>query len=264
MGPWPEMTPYEEDDGERADSHEPDWEDEFDRALGECGLTDEGVCMLAGTEHCDWECPFPVWRDRPRPRREKEPMELKTARALAEGLVAELREACEQIEIAGSIRRDKDPVKDIEIVARPKPRGRPEFGRPLQMLDPLEARLEQLVKAEKLMPAGKNGPRLKTFLVPAPGGGAIQLDLFIVRPPATWGVILALRTGPSEFSKWLVTKVDQGGACPMHMTVTDGALWCRGEVIPTNTEEAFFGALGERWRPPDRRQPAWRRRSTRA
>lgn len=35
--------------------------DELDEALEECGLLPEhlgGGCQLAGTEHCDFECPF--------------------------------------------------------------------------------------------------------------------------------------------------------------------------------------------------------------
>lgn len=33
-------------------------EDEFERAMDECGQTQDGGCMLAGTEYCDWDCPF--------------------------------------------------------------------------------------------------------------------------------------------------------------------------------------------------------------
>ena len=35
-----------------------DEEDEFERAMDECGQMHGGGCMLAGTEFCDWECPF--------------------------------------------------------------------------------------------------------------------------------------------------------------------------------------------------------------
>lgn len=31
--------------------------DPFDE-LDECGLMDDGQCQLAGTEHCDFSCPF--------------------------------------------------------------------------------------------------------------------------------------------------------------------------------------------------------------
>lgn len=40
---------------------------------------------------------------------------------IATRIKAELQPHCERIEIAGSIRRNKPEVKDIEIVAIPKP-----------------------------------------------------------------------------------------------------------------------------------------------
>lgn len=33
-------------------------EDWWDQKAEECGLGSDGYCMLAGTEHCDFECPF--------------------------------------------------------------------------------------------------------------------------------------------------------------------------------------------------------------
>ena len=29
-----------------------------DDGLDECAMTSDGYCMLAGTEHCEWECPI--------------------------------------------------------------------------------------------------------------------------------------------------------------------------------------------------------------
>ena len=29
----------------------------------ECGMLDDGTCMLAGTEFCDWDCPFNTFAD---------------------------------------------------------------------------------------------------------------------------------------------------------------------------------------------------------
>lgn len=40
-------------DEESADAFDP-----VEDAMGECGLTDDGFCMLAGTEYCDFDCPF--------------------------------------------------------------------------------------------------------------------------------------------------------------------------------------------------------------
>ena len=44
----------------------------------------------------------------------------------------------------------------------------------------------------------------------------ITLDLFVATRE-TWGYILALRTGPAEFSKRLVTLKSAGGCCPSHL-----------------------------------------------
>lgn len=48
-------------------------------------------------------------------------MKYEDAILIAERVKAELEPHCERIEIAGSIRRKKPEVKDIEIVAIPKP-----------------------------------------------------------------------------------------------------------------------------------------------
>ena len=38
---------------------EDDYYDDEPDPMDECGyVPGSGVCMLAGTEHCDWECPF--------------------------------------------------------------------------------------------------------------------------------------------------------------------------------------------------------------
>jgi hypothetical protein len=42
----------------------------------------------------------------------------------------------------------------------------------------------------------------------------IAIDLFIVLPPAQFGAFFAIRTGTAEFSQWLVTPREKGGAIP--------------------------------------------------
>jgi hypothetical protein len=32
--------------------------DEYEEAIQNCGMGPDGLCSLAGTEQCDWECPF--------------------------------------------------------------------------------------------------------------------------------------------------------------------------------------------------------------
>lgn len=35
-----------------------DGDSQFDELMQECGLGSNGQCSLAGTEHCDFECPL--------------------------------------------------------------------------------------------------------------------------------------------------------------------------------------------------------------
>lgn len=39
------------------DYDDDDVEDDLDLYEDECGMTDEGLCMYAGSEWCDWSCP---------------------------------------------------------------------------------------------------------------------------------------------------------------------------------------------------------------
>lgn len=56
--------------------------------------------------------------------------------------------------------------------------------------------------------------------------------------------IFAIRTGSSDFSKWLVTPVSWAGAMPIGMRQKDGYLW-RGETrIDCPEESDLFTALG--------------------
>ena len=48
---------------EHAECNYDDWEeftdsDAIDELMGECGQDGSGHCSLAGTEYCDFECPF--------------------------------------------------------------------------------------------------------------------------------------------------------------------------------------------------------------
>lgn len=176
---------------------------------------------------------------------------LHLAHAVALALVATLRPACLRVEIAGSIRRKRADVGDVEVVAVP----RMEQGVPVAMfepapeisaLDPVLARLQAEGRVVPHPTDPKNGERYKKLWLPKAG---LQLDLFIVTL-ATWGPQFAIRTGPVEYSKRLVTALNHKGWRCERGTVYDR----EGEPVPCPEERDFLAACGEPWTEPEHRR----------
>lgn len=192
---------------------------------------------------------------------------LARARTVAEAIVRELAPACERLEIAGSIRRGVAEVKDIELVAIPGGLARDLFGAvDLEAPHDLERALERLIDARRLRArmtaAGllRLGPRFKALEAVR---SEIPVDLFIVLPPAQWGALFAIRTGPAEYSQRLVT------ACRERGLVCDGGRLRRatsGRIpasdrwgaelvdVPTPEERDFIEACGVPFVPPEQRR----------
>ena len=182
-------------------------------------------------------------------------MKLEETQKIADDLRFQLRSYCTRIEIAGSVRRQKPEVKDIELVAVPKvTEAKDLFGNVISLISSLDT-----IDWREYGGVVKNGMRYKQINLKA----GINLDLFIVLPPAQWGVIYTIRTGPPEFSQWLVTTKSKGGALPDQYRVLDGAIRARLnlDMIFSTAEEAdFFELLGLKWLDPWERQAIWRGR----
>jgi len=105
-------------------------------------------------------------------------MNREEARRIALKYLNTLKPFCQRIEIAGSIRRGKPEVKDIEIVCIP------------QDLTGFSEEVNKLQKV-KGKPSGKYTQRILLE--------GISLDLFIANEK-NWGLIFAIRTGSADFS----------------------------------------------------------------
>jgi DNA polymerase/3'-5' exonuclease PolX len=202
-------------------------------------------------------------------------MPLEYAREMAEALVELLAPACERVEIAGSVRRQKAKPNDIEIVAVPKLTGR---GRNL-----CDLACEDLLRAGQLekRPDSRGrhcwGTGIKRAIF-YQGSDYAPVDLFQVVEPRQWGVIYAIRTGPGDFNRLLVTSCRWDGGCPVDRKVAGGRVWFinagrgdlarmpatrfarlaeRGEIetrmVPTPEEEDFFHQLSVPCWPPHER-----------
>lgn len=183
---------------------------------------------------------------------------LAQAARLAEEVAWLLDPCCLRREIAGSVRRRKPHVGDIEIVAIPR------LGEPMLDLfgnesgdgpDLLDRHVRQLLE-DGMFAARPDinghtavGTRYKRLLYrDAP------LDLFTATE-ANWGQILAIRTGPGLFSKQLMSSRLQGGWLPVGVRSEGGQMW-RGKAALEMPEEAdVFALVGatvlEPWRRTD-------------
>lgn len=201
-------------------------------------------------------------------------MPLESGRAIAERLVGLLQDVCERIEIAGSIRRQKAFVNDIELVAIPRVQklpgqlglfGERKDGGELSLLD---KRLGELIAGGLITSRpyldkdfrSAWGDRQKKFFATYDGvpvsrlAPLAQVDLFIVRPPAQWGAIFTIRTGPAGFSQALVEYARRH----TEYIQDEGALVNRWtlKVVPTPEEADYFQTLGLTWIPPEDRNRA--------
>lgn len=119
-------------------------------------------------------------------------MNYKEAKQIADKYLKLLKPFCEKIEIAGSIRRKKTVVGDVEIVVIPqKIKKAVGFFDYEMVVHPSFVAIINSLKKVKGEPTGKYTQRI------LPEG--IVLDLFIASPE-NWGLIFAIRTGSANFS----------------------------------------------------------------
>ncbi len=151
-------------------------------------------------------------------------MQLDKALEIAEKTKELLAPYCERIEIAGSIRRKKPEVKDIELVAIPKPYDVGLFENGIATV------VNQWKKVKGELPC-KYTQRI------LPDG--ITLDLFFANQE-NWGLIYALRTGSADYSH----KVLATGWVKLGYNSEGGKLSINGKEINITEEKDLFKLIG--------------------
>lgn len=187
---------------------------------------------------------------------------LDTATRLADELVELLSPVCERIEIAGSIRREQEDVGDVDLLCIPRFSAGPRPGAlMLDLFEPeptvhrnlLDERCAELLALglfeHRLDVNGRKswGSSLKKAIY-----RGLALDICSATAE-TWGYWLAVRTGPADFSRRLVTdRRYPGGLCPHHLHFKGGRLRRRDteETLDTPDEIELFHALGVMYLPP--------------
>lgn len=167
-------------------------------------------------------------------------------------VVAALQPAVQRCKVAGSLRRRRELVSDIEIVAEPLT-VQDLAGEPYPDVD----RVRQVMR--KLGSVQKDGDRYQQYQLHA--GRGLKVDLFLVHPPAEWGSILAIRTGPANLSQFAVMRMQRYGRHHVNgrIVITRSSMEPLDEgdagleVWPTPTEEEFFRAAMLPCLPPAQR-----------
>ena len=186
----------------------------------------------------------------------KQRHDIRYARVVAEDLVRLLEPYCERIEIAGSIRRERPMVGDIELLCvsrvehSPDLFGEPSIGTGASALDEV---LDDMVGVGNILAKRLNKRGLPTYgpknklLVHVPSG--IPVDAFSASGE-NWGMSQLVRTGPSDFNVRVMARFKALG---MKGHAYGGVTDQEGNEIDCPDEETVFRLLGWPWMPPEER-----------
>ena len=167
-------------------------------------------------------------------------MKLVEAIIIAERVKAQLAPHCDRIEIAGSIRRRKPDVGDIEIVCIP---SRTASGHRSV------AWVMAVIGAGRPMKGDPRIARYVQFQTRGGDGPIINVDIFTATP-SNWGLIYAIRTGSADFSHWTLAC----GWVRNGYKSVDGMLTRNGVAIDVPEERDLFRMAGIEYRDPELRR----------
>ena len=170
-------------------------------------------------------------------------MKLPFASECADRLVAWLGPLCNRVEIAGSIRRKKAEVSDIDLVAIPRIDVEKDmFGTPVKSINLTWREIDRRSTKD-----GWTILRAGSEIVSWTHRG-IHVDVFFTEA-AYWGSMLLCKTGSKEHNIWLANyAIAQGGKWhPNH------GLYISNRRI-SETEEAIYEALRIAYIPAERRE----------
>lgn len=158
---------------------------------------------------------------------EEKMMELEKARTIASEVVEQLKPFCKMIEVAGSVRRCKPEVRDIDIVLIPWD---------------LTGLQNAVMRQGPIKLSGKSLARFNYK--------GVQVDLYYATE-RTWATLLLIRTGSKESNIRLCTLARKKG---WHLAASGGGLFNEeGERIAGDTEQSIYQTLGVPYQEPVRR-----------
>lgn len=160
-----------------------------------------------------------------------------------------LQPHCERIEIAGSIRRKKDHIGDIEIVCIP--RGKMQMaGKRVKTFKfiPCMGFIEAVNKLDKVKGEAWDKYTQRLFAYGTGPNDIIKVDIFTANKD-NWGYIYAIRTGSAIFSH----EVLANGWVKKGYRGKDGYLTKNGVMVPVPDEHDLFALIGIDYVAPEKR-----------
>ena len=151
-------------------------------------------------------------------------LDLEEAQRTAAVVKAAVEAQCELIEVAGSIRRQKSIVHDIDFVVIAKS-------------DTEWQKINEKLRLLKAKPNCSGNSVIKAF-VPC-NGGLFQVDFYRAKP-STFGIHLLVRTGSADHNMWLAGHAFSKG---MRLKYSEGLIK-EGSAIAGETETSVFETLG--------------------
>ena len=159
--------------------------------------------------------------------------------AVAESISGRLRPIVERSKVAGSVRRRRPTVGDIEFVVEPRLAVADLFGNRAPAVAPVRALADELGRVTR------GGDRM-IQVTDLYGIEGLTLDLYLVHPPANWWCILAIRTGPADLGHQAVQLLRGRGLRHEGGRILRGD----GSEYPVESEVDFFQAAGLPFLPP--------------
>ncbi|TYP92046.1 hypothetical protein LX73_2292 [Fodinibius salinus] len=178
------------------------------------------------------------------PATAKQKTPLREAALIAGYVQSNIEPMCKRFTIAGSIRRQEPYVGDIEIICIPKvgnvaPPGELFPTEANKVIHHIKMNRQEIVGDCRGYKINKGGNRYYQFMYLG-----MQVDLFMTTPKQ-WGRMLAIRTGPAEFTKKMARRWKDLGykGVDGELVYTDGKEHRSTPKFPT--EKSFFKFL--RW-----------------
>ena len=167
-------------------------------------------------------------------------MNLSDAKVKAKKIVAQLAPYCDRIEIAGSIRRQKPVVGDIEIVCIPIIEEVP-YG----LFETQWVRVDGFINTINAWEKVKGDPENGKYTQRIVDGE--KVDIFIARPE-NWGLIFAIRTGSADYSHHVLAAGWKKAGYISH----DGMIctFPHRKPIPVREEQDLYDLIKVKWLDP--------------